>query len=146
MILKNPQQIDNLLEKYWEGNTSLEEENLLREYFLLELPDERHKNYTPLFEYFAEQQKEKPENTTGFSTPRKPSPVARFLAVAAAVVLFSGTYALIDFYRQRQQAREAYENTRYAFRLIAENVNTGRREVGKLEIFDHTTGKVFKKK
>ncbi len=43
--------IDILLAKYWECETSVQEERELQEYFLSESIAERHQQYKPLFSY-----------------------------------------------------------------------------------------------
>jgi len=48
--------IDILLDKYWEGNTSVEDENLLKDYFSGTNIIDEHKPYQELFRYFTEQQ------------------------------------------------------------------------------------------
>jgi len=47
--------IDQLLEKYFEGQTSLNEEETLRDYFSRKEIAERHKIYIPMFEFFREE-------------------------------------------------------------------------------------------
>lgn len=48
--------IDILLNKYWNCNTSVEEENLLRDYFAWEEVAEEHRPYKPLFSYLERTQ------------------------------------------------------------------------------------------
>ena len=49
--------IKQILEKYWEGETSLQEENLLHEYFNSDDVVEELKDVQPMFQYFKEEQK-----------------------------------------------------------------------------------------
>ena len=44
--------IDDLLNKYWEGDSSLEEERLIKEYFAEGNVDEKHLPFAPLFGFF----------------------------------------------------------------------------------------------
>jgi hypothetical protein len=44
--------VHGILEKYWKGDTTLEEEKKLNEYFRRGEVAEEHKAYTPLFQYF----------------------------------------------------------------------------------------------
>ncbi|MBK8347947.1 MAG: hypothetical protein IPL08_10055 [Saprospiraceae bacterium] len=46
--------IDTLLNKYWEGSTTVEEEYFLKKYFSSENIDEAHKPYMELFMYFED--------------------------------------------------------------------------------------------
>jgi hypothetical protein len=48
--------IQALLEKFWEGETTLEEERQLKGYFASEQVDERLKQYMPLFQAIREEQ------------------------------------------------------------------------------------------
>lgn len=50
------QEIKKLLDRYFEGNSSLEEERLLRRYFSGSEVDERLKEYSPMFRFFRQQQ------------------------------------------------------------------------------------------
>ncbi|MBK6362793.1 MAG: hypothetical protein IPF52_04535 [Saprospiraceae bacterium] len=49
--------INDLLEKYWEGETTVEEENILKSYFQNGQVMPEHEAFTPLFVYFNEQKK-----------------------------------------------------------------------------------------
>ncbi|HFB99837.1 MAG TPA: pyruvate ferredoxin oxidoreductase, partial [Phaeodactylibacter sp.] len=48
--------ISQLLEKYWEGETSLQEENTLKQYFNQENVAQELQEYQPLFQFFKEEQ------------------------------------------------------------------------------------------
>ncbi len=75
--------IDKLLEKYFEGETSLQEEQRLRAYFNGRKIAEHHKIYTPIFGFFSEEiRREK----------KKSFPARKYLWVplgtAAAIFIF----------------------------------------------------------
>jgi len=48
----NKSQIDNLLEKYWNAETTLEEESTLGKYFNSHQVDDAHQEYIDLFQYY----------------------------------------------------------------------------------------------
>jgi len=48
----NKSQIDTLLQKYWDAETTLEEETILGSYFQSHDIDESHVAYTDLFQYY----------------------------------------------------------------------------------------------
>jgi hypothetical protein len=48
--------INEILEKYWEGETSVEEEKILKQYFTSETVAEEHQTFAPLFRYFDHQE------------------------------------------------------------------------------------------
>ena len=77
--------IDKILEKYFEGKTSLEEENLLRNYFHQRDIAERHKAYAPMFNFFSE---ERQEVATGKRERR--TSLYTWMAIAASIVLLIG--------------------------------------------------------
>ncbi len=56
------EKINNLLQKYFDGDTSLEEEKILRGYFLSDNVDPQLAQYTPLFTFISE------EKSVGIST------------------------------------------------------------------------------
>lgn len=98
--MNTPQKIDELLERYWEGETSLEEERALKRYFESADIAERHLPVAPLFSALSLEQKvRRPE-------PR-PKPVTlrtvffrnRRLLAAAAVALV----AAVAYFQWRRQ-------------------------------------------
>lgn len=54
--MKNIREIDALLERYWEGETTLEEERALKAYFASGEVNERHRSVAPLFRALREEQ------------------------------------------------------------------------------------------
>ena len=102
--------IKQILEKYWEGETSLQEENLLHEYFNSDDVVEELKDVQPMFQYFKEEQTTRIENPNFDEVllaqleetvvqPMRPvynrrNRIIRLVASAAAIVLiaFSGLF------------------------------------------------------
>ncbi|MFV0419708.1 MAG: hypothetical protein ACK5KT_13385 [Dysgonomonas sp.] len=84
----NMKNIDELLEKYFEGETSIEEEKLLRNYFRQENIDEQHKIYAPLFNFFSEERKE-----IAIEKKRKKTPLYTWIGIAASIALLIGVRA-----------------------------------------------------
>lgn len=54
MKIYNKEEIQNLIEKYFEGETSSSQEKILQEYFLQDEVDEDLKQYRPLFNAFTD--------------------------------------------------------------------------------------------
>lgn len=75
--------IDNILNKYFEGETSLDEEKLLRQYFNSNEVDEEHLMYAPIFQYFAEEKQE----TVTISKPKKKDKLTLWTAIAACAAI-----------------------------------------------------------
>lgn len=85
------EQINALLEKYWEGDTSLEEERLLKAYFSAGQIDERLRQVAPLFAAIRQEQAVEWQRNTVMKVQAGPSVVWRrwAAAAAAAVVLLA---------------------------------------------------------
>lgn len=76
--------IDLLLEKYFEGETTLEEESILRNYFRQSEIEDRHKVYAPMFNYFSAERKE------AAVEKKKKIPFYVWISVAASILLIIG--------------------------------------------------------
>lgn len=59
-MIGNIDKINGLLEKYFEGETSLQEEELIKDYFRNGNIDKQHEVYAPMFGYFASERKNNP--------------------------------------------------------------------------------------
>lgn len=75
-------EIDKLLEKYFEGETSLEEEKILRQYFRQPEVEERHKIYAPMFNFFSGERKE-----AAVEKKKRKIPVYAWVSIAASLLL-----------------------------------------------------------
>ncbi|WP_212004311.1 hypothetical protein [Chitinophaga sp. HK235] len=156
-----------LLERYWDGETSLEEEALLRRFFSEPHPDmpEALQEAAPLFGYFQE------EIEREYVMPEKPEPVPIPVGATAkvvqlspfrhwmkyAAVLLMGVgmgYAMKQYQRQEmkasiaaaqqlkmeEEARVAYMETKKALQLLAKNLNKGTDKMQKLAYFNEAAG------
>lgn len=93
----NYEQISALLDKYWDGETSLEEERTIKSYFATGAVDERLRNVAPLFKALKQEQAVEWQRPTAVKLTAGPSVSWRRLtAVAAAVLvlLFAGWWWL----------------------------------------------------
>lgn len=77
--------IDLLLEKYFEGQTTLEEESILRNYFRQSEIEDRYKVYAPMFNYFSAERKE-----VAVEKKKKKIPFYVWISVAASILLIIG--------------------------------------------------------
>ena len=140
--------IKSLLDKYWEGDTSLQEEAELKMYFSSNEVDEKLKPFKSLFQFFKEERED--GSTIGLeqkildeiqgTTPktRKLSPWRPLLKYAAVLVfaLFSG-YAIfygsmnspvnesIVYDDNPQEAIEAYNEVKAALALVSNKLEKG---------------------
>ncbi|MDR1882496.1 MAG: hypothetical protein LBR26_06900 [Prevotella sp.] len=74
--------IDKILERYFDGETSTEEEKILRQYFRRPKIEERHKMYAPMFNFFSEERKK-----AGMERKKKKMPVYAWISIAASILL-----------------------------------------------------------
>lgn len=90
--MKNFSEIQNLLDRYWDGETTLEEERTLKAYFASGEVDERFSAVAPLFQVLR-QEKSVQSARTAEIQPQAPVlrvrrfPVAYFWAAAASLAL-----------------------------------------------------------
>jgi hypothetical protein len=155
-------QIEQLLEKYWNCDTSLEEEQQLRAHFRGEVP-ESMKEVANLFRYFDEQQKQQVEHSdfdavvkTKIKQHRPDSKVIKLFynygrIAAGLAVVVAATYFV------RQEVRKAYpaeitdtysdprlalEETKKALLMISKSFNKAQKEVGKIKVFNEAEEKI----
>ena len=86
--------INELLRKYFIGETSIEEEKELKDYFKSDKVESAHKIYRPLFQVFEEERKvtypsdnEKHKNINTYRIPRRWLQIISISGVAATVLL-----------------------------------------------------------
>ncbi|QWX82619.1 hypothetical protein H0I23_09060 [Cellulophaga sp. HaHaR_3_176] len=136
--------IDNILEKYFEATTSVAEEKALRAYFSGEEVAPHLEKYKPLFAHFT---KAKEEVFTKQVPFKKSKPKFKFMYAAAAVVLLLGMFIGNKYIEQRklekEQAEYAYQQTKKALNLLAENFGKGTSKVAYLREFEETKQKIY---
>ena len=118
--------IEQLIEKYENAETSLQEEQVLKDYFQQNNVPAHLIEYKALFTYFNESSTERFTKTI----PLKPRNTNwKWLSIAAAVVLMFSVYSITDFDgisdKERQEAQIAYQEAQKALQLISKNLNKG---------------------
>ena len=118
--------IEQLIEKYENAETSLQEEQVLKDYFQHNNVPTHLIEYKALFTYFNESSTERFTKTI----PLKPRKINwKWLSIAAAVVLLFSVYSIKDFGgisdKERQEAQIAYQEAQKALQLISKNLNKG---------------------
>lgn len=149
--------IRTLLEKYWNCDTSLEEEAELRSFFTSkEIPDDL-RAYSPLFQYYKKENEarisenfdKKVLNLIG--NPKKSGKqrfISMYYKVAAAVILILFFVTIHQrFIKVREKAttmvqdtfkdpEKAFEETKKALLLVSEKWNKGKNNITKLSEFN----------
>ena len=138
--------IESLLEKYFEGTTSVAEEKELGEYFQGEDVATHLLRYKPIFDYFSMAKQERYTKQVPLK-PRTYGNIYKWISVAAAVVLTFGIYFGKQYQDrkqlEREQAEYAYRQTMMAFDLLAENFDRGREKVAYLKEFEQAKQKIY---
>lgn len=132
--------IEKILEKYFEAASTAAEEQELREYFSGGDIAPHLEAYAPMFTYFSEAKNER----SARKVPLKPRRnYAKWISVAAVAVLMLGLY-FGRSYREQREAEYAYQQTRKALGLIAQNLERGTEKVAHLNEFEETKQKIYK--
>lgn len=104
--------IEQLVEKYYEGGTSLEEEQYLREFFSGENVPSHLENEAKQFRYFAQTRKEQPSAGTSYRIVTQLSRQTRMrsvtswgMRIAASLTLLVVGFGVGIWYTHRQEGR-----------------------------------------
>lgn len=146
--------IENILEKYFQGETTIAEENELKEYFSSPNVAQHLEQYKPMFGYFSQVKQQKTTQEIPLQTKKRN--VAWLSIAASAVVLLGiGTFY---FASQKTTApavaqselgtydnpEEALAATQKALALLSNNVNVGIGSVQYIQEYEQSKNKIFK--
>ncbi|SDB24333.1 hypothetical protein SAMN03097699_0270 [Flavobacteriaceae bacterium MAR_2010_188] len=128
--------IESLIEKYENGETSLQEEQLLMGYFAKDDVAPHLEVYTPMFNYFAKTKAEKYTNELPFKKSNEK--YYKLMAVAAAVIIMFSVvfYPQGPTEQEQQQALMAYNETMQALSLVSNQLNEGKEVLSPLNILN----------
>nr|WP_299173995.1 hypothetical protein [uncultured Allomuricauda sp.] len=131
--------IEKLLEKYFEATTTVAEEKTLQAYFSQESVATHLEQYRPMFNFFSNAKEERYTKQVPLK-PRKN--YYKWISVAAVAVLSFGIY-FGNEYQEKRQAEYAYQETKKAFELLAENFGKGTGKVAYLQEFEVAKQKIY---
>jgi len=131
--------IEKLLEKYFEATTSVEEEKVLRAYFAQDSVAPHLEQYRPMFVFFAEAKKERFTRQVPLKSKTR---LYQWISVAAVALLLFSLY-FGNEYREQKEAEYAYQETKKAFELLAENFGRGTEKVAYLKEFENAKQKIY---
>lgn len=135
--------IKEILDRYWEGTTSLKEEQLLRTYFNSNHVAKELASFRPLFVYYKEQKsKTASQSFEGLKNKRivhRLVPTWVTVAASILIMLMAGTFCYVNqtssnptvFAASKMEKdtykdpKEAYEETKAALLLISKGLNKG---------------------
>ena len=142
--------VEQLLEKYFQGETTIAEEKQLKAYFSSNDVAPHLAKYQTLFGYFEIQKGTQFEQKLPLQ-PRKQSTV-KWIGIAASFVVLFGL-ATFYFYPSEPKKEdlgtydnpeEAFAATQKALLMVSEQVNIGMESVVYLEEYEKTKKTIFK--
>jgi len=159
--------VDILLERYWNCASTIEEETELRTLLTTEPIPEELEDSAALFKYFELQRKatldKKFDEAIIEQIKDQKSPVIKklntglqnYMRVAAAVLVIIAASLVfrMEFWQGERPSNllvedtyktpeEAYEETKRAFMLIAEKMNSGRKQAEKIGLLNEAESKI----
>ena len=132
--------IEKLLEKYLNAETSISEEKILKKYFSEGNIAPHLKEYESLFGYFAISSNERFTKTIQLKTKKRNW---KWLTVAASIILLVSVYTGYQI-NQQQKAEKIMEETHVALEMLSTNLNKGSVAVTQLHQFEKAKNKIFK--
>ncbi len=142
--------IEALLQKYFEGETTLAEENELKTYFSSAAVAPQLQQYRSLFDYYAVEKNQYFETKLELKS-RKKSRIA-LISVAASVVVLLGV-GIYTFNSSNEKANAdlgtyddpevAFRETQKALAMLSNNVNVGIESIQYVEHYENTKDQIF---
>ncbi|MCI4443735.1 MAG: hypothetical protein JHC39_09565 [Lentimicrobium sp.] len=143
--------IETLLEKYFRGETSIAEENQLRDYFSSPNVSPNLEQYKPIFGYLALAKEQNFEQEIVLKSKKRN---LAWLSIAASVVVLLGigTYSYFNYYNINQnQDLGTYDDPEIAFRetqkalsMLSTHLNTGIESVQYVQEYENSKNLIFK--
>ena len=144
-----PFNIDALLEKYFEGNTTIQEENQINKYFSSSNVTLNLQHYKPLFQCFNEQKMVSYEKNINVKSNYK----IFWMAFAASIALIFGLGTFLYINNNSNTASNdlgsyespevAFQETQKALQMLSNNVNVGINSVAYFKEYQNTKEIIF---
>ena len=137
-----------LIDKYFNGNTTITEENQLKNYFSNENVADDLKQYQPIFQYFSTQEKVTFEPNITLKSNKKP---VYYLSIAASIILLIGlgTYFKMNNTSSNNDLGSydspevAFKETQKVLQMLSSNVNIGVNSVAYFNEYQETKNIIF---
>ena len=139
--------IEKLLEKYENAETTLKEEAQLKAYFLSDNVAPHLEEYQMMFTYFQVSKDETYTKTIEFKTVKKRN--YKWLSVAASVVLLFSVYMgqiKLTEMKERKQAEQTLAEVTKGLKMLSSNLRKGNDAVKNLYTYENTVNKILKTK
>ncbi|NNT71786.1 hypothetical protein HKT18_06105 [Flavobacterium sp. IMCC34852] len=143
--------IEKLIEKYFEAETTLEEEKELKAYFSSDNVAPPLEQYKPIFGYATQAKQEQFTASIPLNTTKRRGVFWLSIAASVAVLLSVGLFTF-NHYNQPvsedlgtyDDPEEAFRETQKALALISESVNKGIGSMSYINEYEQSKNKIFK--
>ncbi len=143
-------QIEKLLEKYLDAETTIAEEKQLKAYFASDNVAPHLEHYRPVFGYFVQERTQQFEKTIPLKAVNKRKYVA-WLSVAASVAVLFSVFIFINQPAAPEEDLGTYNDPEVAFRetqkalnMLSQNVNRGVTSMEYIGEYENTRKTIFK--
>jgi len=141
--------IEILIEKYFEGQTSIVEENQLKDYFSSPNVAQHLEQYKSLFGYFNKAKEQELKQEIHLQTNKR---TVTWLSIAASIVVLLGVGVYTYFNTNSSNLdlgtydtpEEAFVATQQALNLLSNNVNVGIKSVEYVQEYENSKQLIFK--
>ena len=132
--------IENLLEKYFEAKTTIQEEAVLKEYFSQNDVAAHLIEHKEIFNFFSDSSLETSNRTIELTRKNERIIPIKWLSIAAMLVFFIGVYSIYQQNEtEKDEAKLAYMETQRALDLISNSLNKGSGAIAQLDKFNKGT-------
>ena len=141
--------IEILLEKYFDGETSISEENELRKHFSSSDVEPHLKQYQPMFGYLSVAKKQRSKTKEVMKSKMRQFP---WLSIAASIVVLVGVATYVDNRDEVVKSdlgtydnpEAALKETERALAMLSLHVNTGIESVMYIKEYKKSKSLIFK--
>jgi len=135
--------IEKLVEKYENAETTLQEETALRNYFTGGSVAPHLQEYEFMFNYFTTSKDETYTKTIKLEPKKSKKINLKWLSVAASVVLLFSVFIGKNEY-DRYQAKKQFDQISKGLMLLSSNLKKGEQAVTTLYTYEDTVKKILK--
>ncbi len=135
--------IEKLVEKYLNAETSLQEEATLKNYFTEGMIAPYLQEYESMFCYFTISKEETFTKTIQLETKKPSGKNLKWLSVAASFALLVSVFIGSQEYEKYQQEK-TFAQVSYALNMLSLNLKKGERAIQKVQTYENTINTILK--
>jgi len=135
--------IEKLVQKYLNAETSLQEEASLKDYFTAGNVAPHLQEYESMFNYFATAKKDTFTKNIQLSQRKHKKANFKWLSIAASFMLLLSVYVGKNEY-ERYQAKKQFMQVTKGLKLLSYNLKKGEQALATLYTYENTVKKILK--